>query len=97
VTKEPLHHAPKAYSFEAAGIPDLLEKFMAVRKAFTGPNHPRNLMVVLDHVEARVVERAEGRLTLEISNPTGFDARVSVLVEDGAAARRPLGVTAFLG
>ena len=33
----------RVYSFEASGIPALLGKFMSVRKAVTGPNHPRNL------------------------------------------------------
>ena len=33
----------RIYSFEAPGIPALLDKFMTVRKAVTGPNHPRNL------------------------------------------------------
>src|SRR5690242_13658394 len=32
----------KLYVFDANNIPDLLTKFMQVRKAFTGKNHPRN-------------------------------------------------------
>jgi len=32
----------KLYVFDANNIPDLLTKFMHVRKAFTGSNHPRN-------------------------------------------------------
>ncbi len=32
----------KLYVFDANNIPDLLTKFMQVRKAFTGSNHPRN-------------------------------------------------------
>jgi Highly conserved protein containing a thioredoxin domain len=34
----------KLYAFKAQSIPDLLTKFMAVRKALTGQNHPRNLV-----------------------------------------------------
>jgi hypothetical protein len=34
----------RTYSFPADGIPALLKKFMAVRKALTGPNQPRNLV-----------------------------------------------------
>jgi len=34
----------RLYSFEAGSIPDLLKKFMLVRKSLTGPNHPRNLV-----------------------------------------------------
>ena len=34
----------RVYSFATPDIPGLLEKFMTVRKAVTGPNHPRNLI-----------------------------------------------------
>ncbi|AOW09963.1 hypothetical protein [Flavobacterium gilvum] len=34
----------KLYSFPANSIPDLLKKFMEVRKALTGANNPRNLV-----------------------------------------------------
>ncbi len=34
----------RVYAFPAADIPAVLEKFMTVRKAVTGPNHPRNLI-----------------------------------------------------
>lgn len=33
----------RLYYFDAGSIPDLLKKFMQVRKSLTGPNHPRNL------------------------------------------------------
>ena len=34
----------RVYSFASPDIAGLLEKFMSVRKAVTGPNHPRNLI-----------------------------------------------------
>jgi hypothetical protein len=34
----------RLYSFAAADVPAVLDKFMSVRKALTGPNHPRNLL-----------------------------------------------------
>lgn len=34
----------KVYIFTAEGIPEVLDRFMSVRKAVTGPNHPRNLV-----------------------------------------------------
>ena len=34
----------RIYIFEAADLPAFLGKFMTVRKALTGPNHPRNLI-----------------------------------------------------
>jgi hypothetical protein len=44
----------RVYSFSADGIPALLEKFMSVRKALTGPNHPRNLVPMSAMSEAIV-------------------------------------------
>ena len=34
----------RLYSFDANSIPDILKKFMLVRKSLTGSNHPRNLV-----------------------------------------------------
>ena len=34
----------RVYSFATPDIPGLLEKFAGVRKALTGPNHPRQLV-----------------------------------------------------
>jgi len=34
----------KVYVFNASGVPDLLMKFMQVRKSLSGLNHPRNLL-----------------------------------------------------
>jgi len=52
--------------------------------------------LVLDHVEARVVKRGADGVTLEITNPTQYDAKVSLLAESAAQARQPLAVTACL-
>jgi hypothetical protein len=41
----------KMYIFDAQSIPDLLLKFMKVRKSLTGPNHPRNLVPMSKHFE----------------------------------------------
>jgi hypothetical protein len=51
---------------------------------------------VFDHVEARVRERAPGRLVVTIKNPTQIDAAVRVLGESDAEAARPLGPGALL-
>jgi hypothetical protein len=51
---------------------------------------------VFDHVEARVRERAPGRLVVTIKNPTSVDAGVRVLGESDAEAARPLGPGALL-
>jgi len=49
-----------------------------------------------DHVEAHVLKRGHHSLTLEIHNPTRFDASVTILAENSRQARKPLGYTAFL-
>lgn len=39
------------FVFDAQSIPDLLLKFMEVRKSLTGPNQPRNLFPMSEHLE----------------------------------------------
>ena len=41
----------RIYVFTANSIPDLLTKFMKVRKAFTGPNQPRNQLPMSKELE----------------------------------------------
>lgn len=41
----------KLYSFPANSIPDLLKKFMEVRKELSGPNNPRNMVPMSKQVE----------------------------------------------
>jgi len=41
----------RVYVFAANSIPDLLTKFMQVRKDFTGPNHPRNQLPMSKFLE----------------------------------------------
>jgi hypothetical protein len=50
----------RIYSFPVHSIPDLLAKFMTVRKAFTGPNHPRNL-VPMSEMSQMIVPRFKAR------------------------------------
>jgi hypothetical protein len=50
----------RVYDFPADGIPAVLEKFMAVRKAVTGPNHPRDL-VPASQVEKYMTACIDGR------------------------------------
>ncbi len=54
-------------------------------------------MVVFDHVKAEVLERDKSGITLKIANPTDYDALVSILAEDQAQAKKPLGYTSFTG
>ena len=53
-------------------------------------------LFVFDHVEAKVRERAPGRLVVTLKNPTPTDAAVRVLAESDAEAARPLGPGALL-
>ena len=55
-----------------------------------------NRMYVFDHVDVRVIKRSEKATWLEITNPTAFDARVTILKENGQQAGKPLGDNAFL-
>jgi len=51
---------------------------------------------IFDSVEAKVTRRDATGVTLEIKNPTQFDAQVSVFAENAAQAAKPQGDTAFL-
>ncbi len=51
---------------------------------------------VFDHVKAEIVIRDESGVTLRITNPTKFDAKVSILAETVEQAKKPLGYTAFI-
>ena len=52
---------------------------------------------VFDHVKASITKKDKSGLTLQITNPTSYDAHVTVLAEDSLKAKEPLGVTGFLG
>ncbi len=56
----------------------------------------RDEIYVFDHVEIKSVQRAANGITLEITNPTKFAARVAILAETGKQAKLPLGTTSFL-
>ena len=51
---------------------------------------------VFDHVEAKVARRDSGGVTVVITNPTKYDARVAVFAESAARAAVPLAYTAYL-
>lgn len=51
---------------------------------------------VFDHVEAQVVKNDTKRLVLRLTNPTAYDAEVTLVAEDGESAKKPLGDNAFL-
>jgi hypothetical protein len=50
----------RIYSFEASDIPEVLEKFMTVRKVVTGPNNPRNL-IPFSQIQRWMTERIDSR------------------------------------
>ena len=53
-------------------------------------------LLVLDHIEAQVLNRNRHGVTLQIANPTPYDSKVSIFAETAAQAKKPLGGTAFL-
>lgn len=54
-------------------------------------------LYVFDHVEAKVVKQNKKQLVLQITNPTAYDATVTLFAENAEEASRPLGDNAFLG
>lgn len=56
----------------------------------------KGILTVFDHVEAKVLERGRESITLEITNPTPYDARVSILSETGSQMSKPLLWHSFL-
>lgn len=53
-------------------------------------------LFVFDHVRARIVKHDKKQICLQITNPTAYDATVTVLAEDTEKASLPLGDNAFL-
>ena len=53
-------------------------------------------MFVFDHVAVKVLKRDKSGVTLEIKNPTPYDASVTILAENREQAEKPYGYTAFL-
>jgi hypothetical protein len=50
----------------------------------------KGTLTVFDHVEAKVLERGREGITLEVKNPTSYDARVSILSETRSEMSKPL-------
>jgi len=53
-------------------------------------------ILVLDHIEASITRRDKKSITIRVANPTPYDAKVSVLSENGTQVRKPLGRYAYL-
>ncbi len=56
----------------------------------------RDKMYVFDHVEAKVLKRTKEEVMLSITNPTKYNANISIFAETLADSKRPLGYIAFL-
>lgn len=54
-----------------------------------------DLFYVFDHIEVNLDKRDDSSVILEITNPTGYDANVSIFAESAEEADIPLGLTAF--
>ena len=54
-------------------------------------------VTVFDNVTAKVTEKGEDSLTLEITNPTNFPADVHILAESSVQQKKPLGDHVLLG
>lgn len=53
-------------------------------------------LYVFDHVEAKIVKQNNKQLVLQITNPTAYDATVTIFAENAEESARPLGDNAFL-
>ena len=53
-------------------------------------------LYVFDSIKTKVIKRAAAGVTLALTNPTKFDAKVSLFAEDAKQAKKPQGYTAFL-
>lgn len=53
-------------------------------------------LYVFDHVQAHITKENDKAIWLEITNPTHYDAVVTILCENQAEAAKPLGDNAFL-
>ncbi|MHA4809000.1 hypothetical protein ACX0G9_12880 [Flavitalea flava] len=51
--------------------------------------------LLMDHVEAKIIKRDKTGLTLRITNPTAYDAIISILAETAEQAKKPLSANAF--
>jgi len=56
----------------------------------------KEVIYVFDHVEAKVLERGKDRIVLEITNPTRFDAQVSIFSESFSDSKIPMGYLDFM-
>lgn len=51
--------------------------------------------LVMHHIEAQVIKRDKTGVTIRVTNPTAYDAKVSILVETTKQAKVPLPENAF--
>jgi len=59
-------------------------------------NMDQQKVYVFDHVTARIESGNPSGTTIQLSNPTAYDAEVSVMAETNRRALKPLSYTAFL-
>ena len=58
-------------------------------------NHETGDMFVFDNVEATIINRDKNRTTIKISNPTPYDAKVSIMSEDNKEQNNSMDMYAF--
>ena len=56
----------------------------------------KDRMYVFDHIEATVIKREAGEVTISVSNRTAYDAKVSVFAETSVQTKQPLPPVAFV-
>jgi len=53
-------------------------------------------LLVLDHIEAQIIDRDKQGITLKLTNSTPYSANVSIFAESTKEAKKPLGWNAFI-
>jgi len=59
-------------------------------------NMDRKKLYVFDHVKAEILSSDQSGITIQLTNPTNYDATVSLMAETAKQAAKPLNYTAFL-
>lgn len=79
----------------STGWNELNGALMAIELPGIYVNTTTALLYVFDHVDAKIVGKEEGKIKIEIYNPTKYDAAVSVFAETSKQAKTPLGFSAI--
>ncbi len=82
--------------FDSTGWCELNGILMAMELPGIYLQTDKDEMFVFDQVEAKVLKRSKEGVVLSITNPTNYEASISLFAETSEDSKRPIGYTAFL-